>query len=793
MSVRRLARTACAVLVLLAPGAVPTAGDAAAQSSVLRNSSRNLGRAIQSQTRTVFRPTLVIRGNLGPVQGLSVDSGWTHAVAMQGNGALALWDLRQGREIRRFPNPGLGPLREVHVGPLGDFLLVGAQSNQVRLLPAADNSGLAPWPSAVSSGVSALGLSPDGTEAIVGRTDGSVLAVTLATGAVRTLHRASATVTHVAQTDAGAFAAATSDGGLLLGSGGAVRPVRPGGTVSALAMAPDGGVVVGTESGAVETWSVTSGQRESSARPHDGPVTAVGAASGGRAVSADASGRLVRLSAGVATPASVPLAGRVSGLALRADPARILAAGADGTVHVLDAQTFRPLARMISNTDGWAVVSPEGRFDGAIDTYQDVVWSTPVADMPIDRFASTYFEPGLLSKAVQPGMAMRTRPAVSISQEVRLPPEVTLSVSPSSNAQAGQTLTVTVTAVNPSDDTMPRVRLFNNGKRVPPDAIVSESSGTTDGSPSRTVTFGVPAVVGANALSAVALGWQDGESAPTTTTVQAIGGSTSSQLYLTSVGINAYRARGLEPLTFAANDAKSVSGLFKSGVRTPYAAVRDTLLLDRNASRAAIQANLKSLRTVSDRDVVVVYLAGHGKALDDDWYFLAADVGGASAGAIRANGLSARELADDLRRIPAQKVLLLVDSCGSGAVLQQFDGFEQRRFLDSLSRETGVHVLTAARAGQEAPEYRILNHGLFTYAFLQGFEGGTVRQADRAPRDGQVTVTEIKTYVEDMVPVVIKALENQLAQVGGGRGGIANRTMVTPVGISRGADFVLAR
>jgi WD40 repeat protein len=794
MSVRTLILALCGAALLLAPGAIPTAPEADAQSSILRNSTRNLGRAVQSQTRAIFRPTLTIRGNLGPVQGLTIDSGWTHAATVLGNGAVTLWDLLEGTEAQRFPNPGLGQLREIRVGPGGDFVLLGSAGNQARLLPAAGNSGLAPLPAAAATGVGALGVTPNGTQAIVGRTDGTILRVTLTSGAATTLHQASAPVTHVAQTDNGAFAAATAGGGLLLGGPGGVRPVQPAGAVTALSMAPDGTVVVGTQTGAVETWNAATGQRLAANTAHGGPVTAVAIAEGGVAVSGDASGRLVRHVGGSATPAAAPLPGRIAGLAVRANPSRILAASADGTVHVLDGQSFRQLARMISNQGGWAVVSPEGRYDGAIDTYRDVVWSTPAADMPIDTYASTLYEPGLLSKAVQPGMTLRTQqPPVAISQEIRLPPEVSLSVSPASGAQAGQTLTVTVTAINPSDDTIPRVRLFNNGKRVQPDAIVNESTGTENGNPSRTVTFGVPAVAGANQFSAVGLGWQDGESQPAGVTVQAAGAGGAGQLYLTSVGINAYRASGLQALNFAANDARAVSGLFKGGMRTPYAGVRDTLLLDGNATKGSILAHLKSLRTVTDRDVVVVYLAGHGKALDDDWYFLAADIGSGSASAIRAQGISAAELADSLRRIPAQKVLLLVDSCGSGAALQQFDGFEQRRFLDSLSRETGVHVLTAARAGQEAPEYRILNHGLFTYAFLQGFAGGSTLQADRAPRDGQVTVVEIKTYVEDMVPVVVKSLEKQLAQVTGGRGGIANRTMVTPVGISRGADFVLAR
>jgi len=628
--------------------------------------------------------------------------------------------------------------------------------------------------------------------AVVGRTDGTVLEVTLATGAARTLHRANAAVTHVATGANGQFAAAAADGTLLLGGSGAVRPVRLSGTPSALDLASDGVAVVGTRTGAVESWSVGSGQRLSSASPHAGPVTAVAAAPGRLAVSADGTGRLARHAGGQATTAPRPVPGAVNALALRNTPNRILATSADGTVHVLDGQSFREVARMIANSGGWAVVSPEGRYDGAVDSFSDIVWATPVENLPVDRFASRYYEPGLLAKSVQPGLSLSTRPSASISQEVRLPPEVDITVSPTSGVQAGQTLTITVTALNRSDGTDPQVRLFNNGKRVPAGAIITDSGGAADGGRQRTVTYGLPAVEGSNALSAVALGWQDAESAPATATVKARGGG-GGTLYLTSVGINTYRGAGLLPLTFAAKDARSVSSLFRQSIRTPYAGVRDTVILDGQATRGAVEAHLKSLRAVSPTDVVVVYLAGHGRTVDNEWYFVTADVSAASAAAVRSQGISAARLADHLRQIPAQKVLLMVDSCGSGAALTQFEGFDQRRNLDALSRAVGVHVLTAARAGQEAPEYGVLGHGLFTYAFLQAFQGGSTRQADRAPRDGQVTVTEIKGYIEDAVPVVVRSLEKQLAQLAGTRGGIAGRTMVTPVGISRGADFVLAR
>jgi WD40 repeat protein len=784
---------ACLAAILMATAGTTVPESADAQTSVLRNSTRTLGRTIQSQTRTIFRPTLQVRGNLGPVRSLDINPEWTHGATVLGNGDLALWDLREGAEAQRLPAGAVGPVRDIHVGPNGRFVLVGSTSGQARLVPAPGSGAIAGLPAAAASGVGAVNISPDGRQAIIGRSDGTVLGVTIANGQMQTLHQGAGAVTHVARADGPLFAAAFADGSLVLGQAGAARPVQPTAPVSALAMASDGRVVVGTANGTVEIWDAAGGQRVSSSRPHSARVTAVAAAPGGLAVSGDEAGGLARHRGGQAASAPSPVPGPINDVAIRSGPDRIMAASADGTVHVLDGQSFRQLARMISNAGGWVVVSPEGRYDGAIDTYKDIVWSTPVADLPVDRLASTHYEPGLLTKSVQPNMTLSTRPAGSISQEIRLPPEVTMSVSPSQGVAPGQTLTVSVTAVNRSDSTRPDIRLFNNDKRVPPEAVVGDISESSDGV-SRTVTFAVPATAGTNALSAVAAGWQGITSDPATASVQAVGATSGGQLYLTSVGVNAYRASGLQPLTFAVADARSVAQVFQGGVRTPYAGVHQTLLTDSQATKGGLRAHLQSLQTLSGNDVLILYLAGHGKALGSDWYFLPADLSSATESGVRSQGVSAQELADLLRRIPAQKMLLLVDACGAGAALAQFDGFEQRRFLDSLSRETGVHVLTATRAGQEAPEYEILGHGLFTYAFLQGLgEGGSAQRADRAPRDGQVTVGEIKSYVEDAVPVVVQKLEDQLLAHAATRGGISGRTMVTPVGISQGADFVLAR
>jgi len=95
-------------------------------------------------------------------------------------------------------------------------------------------------------------------------------------------------------------------------------------------------------------------------------------------------------------------------------------------------------------------------------------------------------------------------------------------------------------------------------------------------------------------------------------------------------------------------------------------------------------------------------------------------------------------------------VLLLIDSCQSGATAQAFHEQQQfqRRFFRDMSRIAGVTVLAAARKDQEAAEVSKLGHGLFTYVLLSGLEG----KADTQPKDGRVSAHEIVEFAARIIP-----------------------------------------
>ena len=72
----------------------------------------------------------------------------------------------------------------------------------------------------------------------------------------------------------------------------------------------------------------------------------------------------------------------------------------------------------------------------------------------------------------------------------------------------------------------------------------------------------------------------------------------------------------------------------------------------------------------------------------------------------------------------------------------------KKKAMAQLSRSSGVHVLAASGSEQFAIEFAELGHGLFTYVLLEALSGA----ADGAPKDGKVTIYELKAYLDARVP-----------------------------------------
>jgi hypothetical protein len=229
-------------------------------------------------------------------------------------------------------------------------------------------------------------------------------------------------------------------------------------------------------------------------------------------------------------------------------------------------------------------------------------------------------------------------------------------------------------------------------------------------------------------------------------------------LWILSIGVNRYDADQLTNLNYAVNDAREIINAFKTQEGKVYRTVNSLLLADGAAvtpTRDNIIDNFSFLRQAGQRDVVLLFIAGHG--VNDDggnFYFLPSDSGFNADGSVRqSRAISWREIQSVLD-VPGQK-LVFIDACHSeGASGRRTRSVDNNSLVRSLQDKSTV-IFTSSRGSQLSQESPEFGHGIFTYAIIQGLRGG----ADFF-KDGKITMKGLDTYVSETVPRLTNGLQH---------------------------------
>ena len=459
---------------------------------------------------------------------------------------------------------------------------------------------------------------------------------------------------------------------------------------------------------------------------------------------------------------------------------RLITGGNDGIVRVRNLDTGELLVQIISTLSGWTAVDAQGRFDGTISGVDDVKWLASQLQLPIDNFSQPYYEPGLVARYMRAPSGFVSSAPTPVFAGIALPPKVTVT------AQAGPgNAEVTVVAQDQGGG-IASISLFQNGKLVPSNRQTGERKEVQNGVNATIRTYRVPLAPGVNHFEAVAadLKQVEGEHATADVSSSVVAAPAPAApgpapaapapaaglptLHILTVGINKYRDSRLN-LDYGVSDATAILQSLQAS-QGVFGKVVAKKLIDQAATRAAIIQALTDYQKAPPNDVLVVYLAGHGEIVDNDWYFLPHDFVFSPEG-IKKTGINATTWRDLLSRVGPQRVMILIDSCKSGGSIDTLATAIDRKLLRSLGRDAGVAILAGARRDQSAEEFPQLHHGAFTYVLLQGVSG----KAD-AQHNGQITTNELLTYSTSELPLLTKKLINQ---------------MQVPVAYSRGEDFLV--
>lgn len=185
------------------------------------------------------------------------------------------------------------------------------------------------------------------------------------------------------------------------------------------------------------------------------------------------------------------------------------------------------------------------------------------------------------------------------------------------------------------------------------------------------------------------------------------------------VGVDRYQSPDVSWLSCAARDARALQAIFEDTFGQG-----GELLLDEDATLEAIRGQLAQLEGADRDDVVVVFFSGHGAPTH---HLVAHDT---TAADLRLTGLSLDELTERFTRIPARRLLCVLDCCFSGGmgakVLMPDIAPRDLRSTDSLLDRMagdGRVILTASSASEEAWEHPALGHGYLTYHLVEALTG----------------------------------------------------------------------
>ena len=204
------------------------------------------------------------------------------------------------------------------------------------------------------------------------------------------------------------------------------------------------------------------------------------------------------------------------------------------------------------------------------------------------------------------------------------------------------------------------------------------------------------------------------------------------------VGIDRYKSPGINWLNCATRDAKALHALFSDNLGGV-----SKLLIDGQATRAAIRLEFEALATCEPNDVVVIGFSGHGT---DTHELVTYDT---RPDDFAGTTIRLDDLKDWFEQIPARRLLLFLDCCfsgGMGAKVLHGEDFPRdpasvEARLAMLSGE-GRLIVTASGPTEPAYESPRLRHGFLTYYLLEALQG-----AEEVQEAGRVPVYRLLEYV----------------------------------------------
>ncbi len=696
------------------------------------------------------------------------------AIGKMGNLAK-LYDFYTGKPVQVFKGHE-GIVISLDFSPNGKLLATGAADGTARIWDIRTGEMLHSLPERLANiPCFSVDFSPDGKLLATGSWDGMLRIWEVETGKLIQGIRAHENVSP--------YSVQFSHNGLYVISGGLDRKLKifeidtgeeireligHTNVVSAVRRHPDHNKIITTSwDGKAKLWDLATGMQLRKFTAHQARIQSLDIDESGNFMvtgSDDNTALLWDIATGEVIRSFSGHKGTVSSVDIDSSGELLVTGSHDGTIKTWDINTGELLLTYIfMGENDWMVSTADGHFDASEGARKSIFFASGTELFSIDQFFDEFYSPGLLQEKLksrdpssdsQPESGQPLFRGESIQKRLKESPPPTVEITSPGNLDTVSTprINLNINITNRGGG-ISEIRVLNNGKRIPvsnEDLYKTKKEGK-----SFQQSVEINLVQGNNTLQVSAYSNGRIESFPSAIRMYYDGKGQVINCYLLAVGINEYENPALN-LNYAKNDARAFSKALREQGKNIFQNIEVISLYDKEATKKNILQALEELSgKVRPEDVFVFFYAGHGSMVDNTFYFIPTEnVSLYQAERLAAESLEAGAMQEKFSEIAALKQVIVLDACqsgGSAEILAQRGAMEEKA-MAQLSRSSGVHVMAAAGSEQYATEVESLGHGLFTYTLLEALGGG----ADGAPRDGNVTVYELKAYLNDQVPELSK-------------------------------------
>jgi hypothetical protein len=231
----------------------------------------------------------------------------------------------------------------------------------------------------------------------------------------------------------------------------------------------------------------------------------------------------------------------------------------------------------------------------------------------------------------------------------------------------------------------------------------------------------------------------------------------SGQAWAIIIGVSEYQhvgRGGLTNLVFAENDALDVAAELK---RSGWRSSNIKVLTNEQATERNVRIALESwLTKAGPDDLILLYWSGHGYPDPDDpekVYFACYD----TDLTIPATGYRMDRVRDALEERGARQVVLMADTCHAGKLITRSgERGVASAFANSAIKERplppGWIFMVGADSDRQAIEHSSWANGAFTHCLLEGLRGKADGFMSAGPRDGRITMGEVREYLRSQMP-----------------------------------------